>query len=284
MISIQNLSFRYSSRRPPVISGMTAELEPGKIYGLLGPNGAGKSTLLYLIAGALIPGQGRVLINDTDSRLRLPSTLASFFIVPEEMDLPKISLKKYIAVNAPFYPKFDNGVMNRCLETFGFDIERTRNLKSLSMGQRKKIIISFAFACQTEILLLDEPTNGLDIPGKMAFRQLCASLMTDDRMMIISTHQVRDLDQILDHVMVMNLQSLIFSRSTAEIQSKLAFLNNINRTEADGALASIPSPGGFDIMIPNESGSETEINLELLFGYALQNPHKLNEILDNDGQ
>lgn len=281
-ISVNHLSFRYSRKRPLVLEDFSVSLEAGSIYGLLGPNGAGKSTLLYLIAGFLTPSSGDVSYCNVNTRLRLPSVVADIFLVPEEVDLPGVGLEEYIKLQASFYPHFSPDTLSRCLEAFGISVPG--KLNSLSMGQKKKVFLSFALACHTPVLLLDEPTNGLDIPGKAAFRSLVASEMTDDRTIIISTHQVRDLDRLLDRVLIMDNRQLILNSSVFNIQRKIRFAPNIYPCPAD-ALYAIPSPGGFDAMYLNTADSleeETEVNLELLFDFALRDRRHLSEIFSGN--
>ena len=173
-------------------------IETGGVYGLLGKNGTGKSTLLYLIMGLLHPQTGRVTYNGIDTRLRNPELLADMFIVPEEYDLPAISLEKYIKAIRPFYPRFDEDLMYKCLKDF--EMPENINLGALSMGQKKKVYMCIAIATRTHLLLMDEPTNGLDIPSKSQFRKIVASSIDPDQVVIISTHQVRDVELLLDHV------------------------------------------------------------------------------------
>lgn len=274
MIDIQNITFAYGRKSRPVVSDFSLRIDTGGIYGLLGRNGAGKSTLLYLIAGLLAPQKGSVSINGVNTRLRRPSTLEDIFIVPEEFSLPPISLGEYLRINSRFYPRFSNEDMRRNLETF--ELDPTINLGSLSMGQKKKAFMCFALACNTSLLLLDEPTNGLDIPGKSRFRKFVVSAMNDERTILISTHQVRDIDRILDHIIITDSNRVIFDRSVADTLSRLQFTATENRAEAEEALFAQPSVGGSEIIIPNFDETETNLNLETLFEFALKNPELLN--------
>ncbi len=149
------------------------------------------------------------------------------------------------------------------------------------MGQKKKVFMSFAMACDTRILLMDEPTNGLDIPGKAAFRRFVAQNMADDRIFIISTHQVRDIDRLLDHIIIMDRHRVIFNRSVADIQSRLIFTETNNRDTANSAIHAIPSIAGASVILPNTDNSETAINLELLFDLALRKPDTLNSMFND---
>lgn len=215
MIAVENLSFTYRKSKRAVLRDFSLSLEPGRVYGLLGKNGAGKSTLLYLISGLLTPRNGRVVYHDTDVRRRLPVTLQDMFLVPEEFELPPVSLVSYVELNSPFYPRFSKEDMIRNLHYFDMDIDI--NLGALSMGQKKKVFMSFALATNTSLLLMDEPTNGLDIPGKSQFRKFMASGMSDDKTVVISTHQVRDIDKVLDHVLIMDDSRVLLDESTSNI-------------------------------------------------------------------
>lgn len=278
-LEIKNLSFRYGFKSPDVLQDVSLTFERGEVVGLLGPNGAGKSTLLYLIAGALTPGQGTVEYDGVKTRLRHPSVLSDIYLVAEEVQLPRMSLCQYVKLYSRFYPKFDHKVMEDALREFNLD--RPQRIDRLSMGQKKKILLSFAFACNTSVVLLDEPTNGLDIPGKAAFRRLVARLASDERLMIISTHQVRDLDTILDRVTIMNSHSIVLNESLTEIQKRYIFVS-ASQSCPDDAVYTLKAPGGIDYMAPNTSGDETDVNLELLFGAATECNDKISHQINQE--
>lgn len=276
MLQVENISFSYRRGKKEILHDFSLSLEKGRAYGLLGKNGAGKSTLLYLMSGLLTPKKGKVMYHHTDVRHRLPITLQDMFLVPEEFELPPISLVSYVELNSPFYPRFSKEDMVKYLHYF--EMEINQDLGALSMGQKKKVFMSFALATNTSLLIMDEPTNGLDIPGKSQFRKFIASGMSDDRTIIISTHQVRDIDKILDHVVIMDNSRVLLDESTAAICNKLLFLESDNRELAKEALYTIPSVQGNLLMLPNTESEETEINLELLFGATLAAPQKMAEM------
>lgn len=271
MLQIQNLSYTYPGGSAPVISMLNLGMNPGGIYGLLGANGTGKSTLLYLISGLLKPQHGTVEFDGCNTLLRRPHTLSDIFLVAEEFEVPAIMLKEFVRLNAQFYPKFSQEQMNSYLEHFR--ITPDIHLGHLSMGQRKKAFIAFALACNTRLLLMDEPTNGMDIPGKAEFRRAIVSAANDERTVVISTHQVRDLDQVLDHVIMIDLQGVILNTSLTDIQQKLQFIFTHEPAECTGALWSSPVVGGYSVIRRRPEGfDETEVNLESLFEFAYTNP------------
>lgn len=276
MFLVEDLTFSYARGRENTLSNFSLSLEKGKVYGLLGKNGAGKSTLLYLMSGLLTPKSGRVLYHGVDVRRRLPLTLQDMFIVPEEFELPSVSLQSYVKLNAPFYPRFSEEDMKHYLTLF--DLNDKIHLGQLSMGQKKKVFMSFALAANTSLLLMDEPTNGLDIPGKSQFRKMIAAGMSDERTILISTHQVRDIDRILDHIVIMDNSHVMLDASVAEICSRFAFVESDDRSLLSSAIYALPTLQGNLMMLPNEDDADTPINLELLFGAVLENPERVAEM------
>lgn len=276
MLKVENLTFAYRRKSRPVLDGFSLHIEAGGVYGLLGRNGAGKSTLLYLIAGLLTPKCGQVTFRGEDTRRRLPSTLSDMFIVPEEFTLPRIKLSDYIKANSAFYPNFSQEDMRRHLEIF--DMDSDINLGALSMGQKKKVFMSFALACNTSLLLMDEPTNGLDIPGKSAFRRFIARNMTDDRSIIISTHQVRDIDRLLDRIVIIDDSKVLLNRRTDEIVERLKFSVTDSASVIQSALYSQQTLGGTNVVTLNDDGEETELNLESFFELSLSRPDLMKQL------
>jgi len=279
MLKINNVSFSYSRKGSKVLDDFSLSLSSGGIYGLLGPNGAGKSTLLNLIVGALTPSSGRVTFDGIDTRRRLPATLSDIFLVPEEFVLPSMSLSKYARLYGALYPRFSEEDMKRHLDTF--EVPSDVRLDALSMGQKKKVFMSFAMACNTRILLMDEPTNGLDIPGKSAFRRFAAQSISDERLFVISTHQVRDVDRLLDHILIMNCSKVLLNTGVADIQSRVKFSETLDKEVIQNALHSMPSISGSAVILPNDDGNDTDLNLELLFDFVLHKPALAETLFNN---
>lgn len=280
IMQVESISFSYGwLKQNPVFTDFSLSLERGKVYGLLGLNGAGKSTLIYLMAGLLTPKAGRVIVNGACVRDRRPSTLADIYVVPEEFEMPRMSLREFATLNGALYPRFSYDDMLHNLAIFDID-PGIKSLTSLSMGQKKKVLMSFAFATHTSLMLMDEPTNGLDIPGKSQFRRLVASQMTDDRTIIISTHQVRDIDRCIDHVVIIDHSRVLLDASVASITSKLRFVENGTAADADRALFSQPSVMGYSLVLHNTGNEETELNLETLFNAALSDSDRITAIFN----
>lgn len=268
MIKVNNLSFHYQGVKRNVFNDFNMTLKENNIYGLLGKNGTGKSTLLYLISGLLRQQQGTILIDGVSSCDRRPDVLRDIFIVTEEFFLPNVSLDVYVKMNRPFYPNFSQEVLDRCLQDF--ELPLSLNLNELSMGQKKKAYMSFALATGTKYLFMDEPTNGLDIPSKSQFRKVIANNMTDERMLIISTHQVHDIESLLDHIVILNQNNLLLDASVADICEDYSFEYRTPAEMDDTVLYAEPTLQGNAVIAKRKAGSrETQMNLELLFNAVI---------------
>lgn len=259
MITTNKLTFGYTSARP-VLSNITLNLELGHIHGLLGCNGIGKTTLLKLICGIMRPQSGEVRVGGVDPMKREVSTFQELMIIPEEFDLPNVTLEKFAQITSPLYPRFDMGQMRHYCEEF--HVDPNEKLHSMSMGQRKKAYISFALACNVQTLLLDEPTNGLDIPSKSVFRRLLAGYVDDNRMVIISTHQVADVEQLLDSIVVLDEQGVALNATTTEICRRLKFGK---AEDEDKVIYSERTLQGDMAVMLNEHDEDSVLSIELLF-------------------
>ena len=148
-------------------------------------------------------------------------------------------------------------------------------LNALSMGQKKKVFMAFAFATNTRALIMDEPTNGLDIPSKSQFRKLVTTGMSDEKMMLISTHQVRDISDILDHIVIIDRSQVLLNTSMANVTGRLAFRP---LREGDQPIFVLQSPYGQLSAVPAQEGEETSVDLEMLFNATLQNPEAIRNL------
>lgn len=271
MIQIENISFGYKKHQ--VFDGLNIELAEGNIYGLLGVNGSGKSTLLYLTCGLLTAKRGIVSMDGMDVSRRRPETLSEMYIVPEEFELPNMTLEKYVDINSVFYPNFSHEMLEKSLEAFS--MSKDINLGQLSMGQKKKAYLCFALATNTKLLLMDEPTNGLDIPSKSQFRKAVSACMTEERTIVISTHQVRDVENLLDRVVILNDSKVVVNENIGHITERLSFVSTGIGEAYPGAIYVQTSATGAAVVALNTTGKETPFNIELFFNATLSEQEKI---------
>lgn len=273
MITIKNLDFTYSKKQNQLFRDLNCHLEAGSIAGLLGKNGSGKTTLLKLMVGLLFPTDGDVEVNGFEPGTRKPSFLSDLYFVSEEFYVPAISVSEYVKANSIFYPKFNHDLFLKLIGDF--ELPNEGNLQKFSYGQKKKFIISFALATKSRLLVLDEPTNGLDIPSKGIFRKVLAGSLSEDQLVIISTHQVKDVENLIDRILLLEDGKFIMQKDLYEISSKLNF--TFSSTQDGGEiLYSEIIPGGYKVITPQANG-ESPVDIELLFNAITNGNPKIKE-------
>ena len=274
MISFNQLGFRYRLGSQ-VFRDFSMTLSPGHVYGVLGENGVGKSTLMKLASGVLIPTAGSVTIDGREASLREEATMAKIIYLPEEFSLPALTLDEFREVTTPFYPSFSDESFEECCRVL--DVVRDRRLDKLSMGQRKRAYLAFAFACRAEWLLLDEPTNGLDVAAKEAFRRLVARYVDEGQSIIISTHSVREIDSLIDHLIILDRKGIVLDASIGEIGSRLRFGRCLAEEEP---LYSESTLAGTSGVVVNTTDEESPVDIEMLFMASLRSTERLRRLFN----
>lgn len=269
MIRIENLGFSYG--KVPVLKNITMNLEAGKIYGLLGENGVGKTTLLTLLCGLKKTTEGNITVDGIDPYSRKPELLSKQFYLADEMLTMPIRAADYAKMTGEFWPDYSQERFLEIMELFENDPQK--KLNAMSTGQLKKTYISLALSLGCKYLYLDEPTNGLDIPSKAQFRSALMKYTPEDSTIIISTHQVRDLENIIDPIIILDKQDVLMNASIEEISRKLYF--DYGTQIHPESLYSEQLPGGFIQVYPNAEGLESKVNIEALFNAV----HKNKELI-----
>lgn len=273
MINLKNVCYHYR-KGVPILENITTQLQPGHIYGLLGLNGVGKTTLLKNIGGLLFPRKGTIEIDRLQPNQREVEFLSDIYFVTDQAELPDWKIRQFQEVYGALYPKFDAQYFDSLLETFQIDVRK--NIKSLSFGQVKKVNIAFGLATNANIILMDEPTNGLDIPSKTQFRKIIAKYVTDERILIISTHQIRDIHHLIDHLLVLNHSKLILDQSINALQDSFYISNN--PSDAEGAIYSEKSMHGTLSLIDNLRNEESQFDIEFFFNALSADPSLVNRV------
>ena len=277
MVKIENLSFTYPGS-PRLFDRLDLTLPMGNIYGLLGKNGAGKSTLLKMMSGLLFPTQGELYVAGFRPQDRLPRFLQEIYVITEEFFLPAFSIKRFVALYSPFYPRFNHHLMDEYLREF--ELLKEQKLSTLSYGQKKKFLLSFGLATDCKLLILDEPTNGLDILAKSQFRKIVASAIHEDRSFIISTHQARDMESLIDPIIILDEGNIVFFQSYEQISRRLTLTKEAELPDHDRLVYSESLLGGYTVIQENTARAETNMNLEMLFKAVISNRSKINEIFE----
>lgn len=287
MIELDQLEFAYKKKskipfkqiKEPVLTGANWKLAPGKICGLLGSNGAGKTTLIKMMSGLLFPDAGTLLVHGQHPQNRTESFLADTYYLAEEFFLPNISPRTYSKRYGVFYPRFDEAMYFSLLEEF--QLNPDKSLKDLSHGQKKKAMLSFGLSTNARLLLLDEPSNGLDIPSKRQFRNVLLKSFDEERSIVISTHQVQDLDGLIDSVSILSGGRILLAQTLEDISAKLCFNSETARPE--NIIYEEQNVGGNASVSINNDRLETQVDLSLLFGLVTSDPQKIQNIFPQGG-
>ncbi len=269
MIKVDNIDFSYGS--VPCLEKISLSLQEGKIYGLLGENGVGKTTLLTLLCGLKQVQKGSIEVDGFTPYRRDVKFLESQFYLPDEVSAENAKAEVFARSNGLFWPDFS---IEKFMEIMGiFEMDPGKKMNAMSAGQLKKTWISFALACSTKYLYLDEPTNGLDIPSKAQFRKALMSYTREDSTIVISTHQVKDLENIIDPIIILDRRDVLLNASVQEITDRLFF--DYGTTLNPDSLYSEQVPGGFIQVYPNSTGEDSKVNIEALFNTV----HKHKDII-----
>lgn len=278
-ISIQNLGFGYA-KSGLLFENLRLELGSGQIVGLFGKNGAGKTSLLRILAGLVFPLQGQCDVLGYEPRRRLPAFLADIYLIPEDFFVPEMTAQRYEYLYAPFYPKFDSQQFFANLAAFELPADKT--LSTLSFGQRKKFLIAFGLATRCRLLLLDEPTHHLDIPSKSQFRKLLAAALTEEQIVIISTHQVKDMENLIDTLILVDTGKILFQQSLESISQHLVFERCPNLPDKREFLFADKDLGGYNVIYKNDNHREGMVDIEVLFNAIIANPEKINAVFKSE--
>lgn len=273
MIRLSNLKFGYVSGLA-LFDKMDLEIEEGSIVGLFGRNGEGKSTLLKLLSGQLLRSSGNMEVIGFDPKERNPNFLEQIFVVPEIVNVPNVSIKEYFSVLSRFYPNYDESLAYKLLDTFGIDSKW--KLNQVSQGQQKKAVLALAIALKPKLLLMDEPTNGLDIPSKSQFRQILSEIDMQGRSIIISTHQVRDLEQLIDHIVILEHNKIAVNESLQTLGRAFDFKKVMSNDDENLIYREYSALGDIGVYAVDDM-SETDFSIELFFNAIISNPNAMIE-------
>lgn len=276
MIEIQNVDFAYR-KRSPIFRGINLQLDDGHIHGLLGKNGAGKTTLLRLMSGLLFPKSGTITALNQTPMQRCPEFLKEMFFLPEELYFPNMDICRYGKLLGEFYPHFNGDMYEQFLRDFEIK-DLNQSIADLSHGNKKKVMISFGLAANTKLLFMDEPTNGLDIPSKSQFRKMVSAIASEDRCIIISTHQVRDLHALIDNIVILDEHEILLNKSTEEITRKLVFRISDACGSHPDALYCEDSIKGTALVEENTLQEESKLDIELLFNAVFADKTKIKQL------
>lgn len=276
MIEMKNISFKYGKK--DLFCNLSLKLKPGNIYGLLGKNGAGKTTLLKIMAGLIYCDSGDCRFEKVDVAQRSAEYLENMFFLPEEFYLPPVKGRIFVKIRSPLYPLFNHDKFEEYIKEFDLDLDKSLN--TLSFGQKKKFLLSFGLATETSLMIMDEPTNGLDIPSKTKLRDIISRAIESHKTFLISTHQVRDVEKLINPVIIIDCGKIIFHQNVLRISEVLDI--SVNDELNGDEIFSQKSPDGYQVVKINDGSSYGRIDLEVLFNSVINNSGRISRIFEED--
>ena len=279
VLSIRHLSKSFGSRR--ILTDINLDVTPGEIFGFLGPNGSGKTTTIKLMLGLLRMEQGEIRICGRNIVTDFEEAVKSVGGIIENPEMYKyLTGRQNLEQYARMYGNIPKERFDEVIRLVGLQTRIDDKISKYSLGMRQRLGLAQAILHRPALLVLDEPTNGLDIPSKSQFRKVLASGMSEEKSVVISTHQVRDIDRLLDHVIVIDGSQVLLDESVVRITDKLFFAEQGMSDPTDDALYVQPSVHGNSVILPNHYGEESPLNLELLFNALLTEREKIQAIFN----
>lgn len=276
MIKIEHITFRYK-KGDLVFEDLSLDLPKGTIIGLLGCNGEGKTTLLKLLCGQMLRQSGELVVNGFDPTERRRKALEQVYYIPEEITMPDLKIQTYFSLITPLYPNYSQEIAEAAIKEFNLDW--SQRLRALSQGQKKKVAIALALSLQTPLLLMDEPINGLDVPSKSAFRRLMAKHISESQTVIMSTHQLRDLETLIDSIIVLEGRRVLVNASIYELSEIFSFGLVTAANKADALYVEPSISGEVGIFEHRDDMEEGLFPIELFLTGASREKEKIRAVL-----
>ena len=192
------------------------EVRPGEIIGLVGPNGAGKTTLLEVLAGMRRANTGQVQVLGHEPWNQPEVVRLSLGFMWDDMPVFAMKIGDLLRLVSGYYPSWDPALVNDLLERFKLDPKKRTDALSKGQGTRLRLLLALAF--RPQVLLLDEPASGLDLGGKRALMELVLDIVQgSDRSVIISSHNLSDVERMADRVLVLKEGGVVCQGTTDEL-------------------------------------------------------------------
>lgn len=220
MIEVNNLIKKFDAFC--ALSGVNMQVEKGAVYGLVGPNGAGKSTLIRHLTGVYRPDAGEIFI-DGEPVYENRKIKAEISCIPDNpfyfLQADTLEMMRFYK---GIYPAFDEKKFYR-MQEFYPEIDIKRNIRKLSKGMQKQVAFWLSICCQPKLLVLDEPLDGLDpVMRRQIWSILMAEVAENQMTVLVSSHNLRELEDVCDHVGIMNHGKIILERSLMELQGNIS--------------------------------------------------------------
>ena len=224
MLDMENVTKKFGDFT--ALNNLSMHIPKGAVYGLVGPNGAGKSTAIRLLTGVYRPDEGNITL-DGQPIYENPAQKARISYIPDEIFyFPSASLEEMRKYYKGFYPKFDDALFDRLYDVF--QLPKKSPIRRFSKGMQKQAAFHLNICTRPDVLILDEPVDGLD---PVMRRQVCSLILSDvaqhETTVLISSHNLRELEDICDHVGIMDKGNMLLEKSLASMQGNTVKLQMV---------------------------------------------------------
>ena len=215
MLELKNITKTFGAFK--ALDDLSMTVPQGSVYGLVGPNGAGKSTAIRVLTGVYRPDRGSVTLEGLPV-YENPAVKQRICTIPDEIfHFPSASLEDMRAYYRGIYPKFDNALFNRLYEVF--QLPRKSPIRRFSKGMQKQAAFQLSLCARPDMLVLDEPVDGLDpVMRRQVWSLILSDVAQHETTVLISSHNLRELEDICDHVGIMDHGKMLLERSLADMQ------------------------------------------------------------------
>ncbi len=259
MLELKNVTKTFSGFL--ALDGLTMTVPKGSVYGLVGPNGAGKSTAIRLITGVFRPDCGEITL-DGEKIYENPRQKVRIGYIPDEIFYyPSATMEEMRKFYAGIYPNFDNDLYERLYEVF--DLPRKLPIRRFSKGMQKQAAFHLTICTRPDVLVLDEPVDGLDpVMRRQVMNLILSEVAQRETTVLISSHNLRELEDVCDHVGIMDHGKMLLERSLEDMQGAVHKLQMVGDTPEDLEIINESQSGRLRTLIVR--GSAEELNTKML--------------------
>ena len=270
-ISFQSVSKDYSSTRGPAraLDQVSFDIEDGEFFGLLGPNGAGKTTLISILAGLVRPTSGRVSVHGHDVQADYAKARRQLGIVPQELVFdPFFTVREALRIQSGYFGVRNNEAwIDELLESLGLTDKAGSNMRQLSGGMKRRVLVAQALVHKPPVIVLDEPTAGVDVELRQTLWQFIAKLNRQGHTVLLTTHYLEEAEALCGRIAMLKSGQVVALQRTSELLQ--AASSNVLRFKTDGhrlpdALAARARVTGRIVQLPAHDAHEIESHLAAL--------------------
>ena len=237
-ISFQSVSKTFSSARGPLkaLDSVSFDIQQGEFFGLLGPNGAGKTTLISILAGLARPTSGKAMVLGCDVQANYSEARRKLGVVPQELVFdPFFSVREALRIQSGYFGVKNNGAwIDELLESLGLADKASSNMRQLSGGMNRRVLVAQALVHKPPVIVLDEPTAGVDVELRQTLWQFIAKLNKQGHTVLLTTHYLEEAEALCSRIAMLKNGRVVALESTSELLK--AASSNVLRFKIDSAL------------------------------------------------